>query len=241
MVSFEKLSTIANRIDAAVIKGTHRTSDFRADLIDAIKQSSHASAPDKDTLMLIVRTIQVEMNRRLLNSVLDSSMEIQLLSTTLPLNYNMGGRSDAFGLKMDNEPKPPEGKTQSGQKIYDSMIIEAARENGVDEHLIQSVIKAESGFDPAARSPKGAMGLMQLMPETAKELGVKDPYDPRQNIMGGARYLKRLLDRYDGHVDSALAAYNWGMGNLERSPNRLPDETVTYISRVNRFYQEAKS
>ena len=76
---------------------------------------------------------------------------------------------------------------------------------------------------------------MQLMPGTAQELGVEDPFDPRQNIMGGTRYLKQLLGRYDGDRDLALAAYNWGMGNLERHPEQMPDETVNYINKVNRL------
>jgi len=90
-------------------------------------------------------------------------------------------------------------------------------------------------------SSKGAMGLMQLMPETANELGVKNSYNPFENIMAGTRYLKSLLHRYDGNIPLALAAYNWGMGNVERNPGRLPSETRTYIARVNKYYREVKS
>jgi soluble lytic murein transglycosylase-like protein len=107
----------------------------------------------------------------------------------------------------------------------------------VDSSLIRSVIQAESGFDPDATSPKGAMGLMQLMPDTARGLGVTDAYAPEQNIMAGTRYLKYLLDRYNGDVPLALAAYNWGMGNVERGTGRYPEETREYISRIMKSYR----
>jgi soluble lytic murein transglycosylase-like protein len=81
------------------------------------------------------------------------------------------------------------------------------------------------------------MGLMQLMPETAGSLGVTDAFDPEQNVMAGARFFRSLLDRY-GDVDTALAAYNWGPGNLERGKGSLPQETREYVARVKRFYRE---
>ena len=123
----------------------------------------------------------------------------------------------------------------------DGIIDHASKRYDVDPDLTKALIRAESDFDVNCTSSKGAMGLMQLMPETAKELGVKNSYDPVENVMGGTRYLKNLLDRYDNNVSLALAAYNWGMGNLERNPGKLPRETRTYITRVHRYYQELKS
>jgi len=135
----------------------------------------------------------------------------------------------------------PETQTGRSQDKIEMIIAHASKTYDVDPDLIRAVIRAESDFDVNSTSPKGAMGLMQLMPETARDLGVKDSYDPVENIMAGTRYLKNLLARYDGNINLALAAYNWGMGNLERHPQRLPRETQTYIARVNNFLQLEKS
>ena len=113
-----------------------------------------------------------------------------------------------------------------------SIIQQAAQTYGLNPNLIAAVINAESNFDKHAVSHAGAQGLMQLMPATAVELGVTNPFDPEQNIMGASRYLKSLVNRYEGDLSLALAAYNWGMGNLERHPGRLPAETSNYIAKV---------
>ncbi len=110
----------------------------------------------------------------------------------------------------------------------------AADDSGLPPELLLAVVMEESGGDPRAESPKGARGLMQLMPATAEELGVADPAHPGQNLQGGARYLARLLDKYDGDLDLALAAYNAGPGNVDRAGRKIPDfrETRNYVQRV---------
>jgi soluble lytic murein transglycosylase-like protein len=129
-------------------------------------------------------------------------------------------------VESSSAPAPP---------TLDDIIDRAASRYGVDQELIRAVIRTESGFDPDAISPVGAQGLMQLMPETAKELGVSDPLDAEQNVMGGTRYLRQLLDRYDGDLDRALAAYNWGMGNVERrGMEQMPQETRNYLAKVKK-------
>ncbi len=115
---------------------------------------------------------------------------------------------------------------------YIAHIREAAQETRLSEDLIRAVIKQESGGDSTAVSPKGAAGLMQLMPDTARAVGVSDRFDPRENILGGARYLRQLVDRF-GNLENALAAYNAGPGNVERH-NGVPPfpETQNYVRRV---------
>lgn len=137
--------------------------------------------------------------------------------------------------ETDFVPSMP--RNLQGAQNFEPIIKEAAEKNGVDPSLIQAIIQAESNGDPEAVSSAGAQGLMQLMPATAKELGVKNPFDPFENIMAGTRYLRRLLDRYHGNTRLALAAYNWGMGNVESRPHALPRETREYISKVEQYYQ----
>jgi soluble lytic murein transglycosylase-like protein len=122
---------------------------------------------------------------------------------------------------------------------YDGYIAEAARTHGVSFSLIKAVIMAESAFDPHAVSTKGACGLMQIMPATARELGVADPFDPRENILGGVRYLRELLNQFGGSVPLAVAAYNAGPGTVQ-SVNGVPpyDETQSYVQRVLRYLRE---
>jgi soluble lytic murein transglycosylase len=121
-------------------------------------------------------------------------------------------------------------------KKYDPVIAAAAERFKVDRALIKAVIRAESDFVPSATSPKGAQGLMQLMPATARLHGVQQAYDPEDNIEGGVRHLRQLLDRYGGNVRLALAAYNAGSGNVDKHGGVPPfPETWNYLERVTRF------
>lgn len=124
--------------------------------------------------------------------------------------------------------------TGRGRRFSD-LIEAAARRHGVSADLVRAVIQAESGFNPMAVSPKGAMGLMQLMPATARELGVADPFHPGDNIRGGVLYLARLLSRYGQNVELALAAYNAGPGAVERYGTVPPyRETQAYVRKIAR-------
>jgi soluble lytic murein transglycosylase-like protein len=116
---------------------------------------------------------------------------------------------------------------------YDDIVGEAAAKYHLDPRMIKAVMQAESAFNAMAVSPVGALGLMQLMPDVAAELGVSDPLDPRQNIMAGAKYLKQLLDSHNGNVRLALASYNAGPGNVAKYRAIPPfRETRDYVKRV---------
>jgi soluble lytic murein transglycosylase-like protein len=119
---------------------------------------------------------------------------------------------------------------------YEPLIQEHASRHALRPDLVRAVIQVESGFNPRARSAKGAMGLMQLMPATAREFGVRDPYDPAENIRGGTTYLRRLIDRYDGNEELALAAYNAGSSAVDRHGRAVPPyrETRDYVKKVGK-------
>jgi len=249
----------------------NRTPSFNTILTDTIKQnenqgatSSAAVSSIQQELMKLIVMTQYEMNSAFF-SAFDESDESSF-SNDDSMNW-MGdlGASTGLDTSMLNIQQPSASRcdTSAGYQVdepasiilqsspsiranpepveLNDIISQASKAYNVDKALIQAVIRAESNFDPNSTSPKGAMGLMQLMPETAKELGVKDAYNPVENIHAGTRYLKRLLDRYDGNIPLALTAYNWGMGNVERLSSRIPRETQTYIARVNQFYQQAKT
>jgi soluble lytic murein transglycosylase-like protein len=135
---------------------------------------------------------------------------------------------------------PPVSSRKSAP--YEAAISEQARRQGVAEDLVRAVIQVESAFNPSAVSHKGAMGLMQLMPATARDLGVTNPFDPEQNIRGGVKYLKQLLDRYGNNVELALAAYNAGMGNVEKYGDVPPfKETRNYVDKITRAAPPVKA
>lgn len=129
-------------------------------------------------------------------------------------------------------PAPPRSR-------YDGIIDSAARAFGLDGALLHAVIAVESGYNVLARSPRGAAGLMQLMPDTARDFGTADVFDPAQNVNGGARYLRYLLDKYDNQLDIVLAAYNAGEKALLKYGRKIPPfkETLRYVDQVQSRYR----
>ena len=145
-----------------------------------------------------------------------------------------------YRFKMrETAPRAQEKLYETDRKRYDGLIEEAARENGLDPHLVRAVVEVESNYDPSAVSPKGATGLMQLMPETARRFGLSDLYHPEKNLKTGSRYLRELMDRYQGDMQLALAAYNAGEGAVDRYQQVPPyEETQGYVRKVIEVYRK---
>ncbi|MGR9047699.1 lytic transglycosylase domain-containing protein [Halobacillus faecis] len=171
----------------------------------------------------------------LLNAVMEQSMRESIPS--VPKRF-----SQPVNSPMTQQVPVPVEKSQEGNNIaevtsgnadLDKLIKKASERHGVDEKLVRSVVKAESNFDAGVVSYAGAQGLMQLMPATARGLGVTDPFNPEQNLMGGTKYLRQMLDRYDGNTELALAAYNAGPGNVDKYDGVPPfRETQNYITKI---------
>ncbi|MCC7547453.1 MAG: lytic transglycosylase domain-containing protein [Burkholderiales bacterium] len=141
-------------------------------------------------------------------------------------------------MEQRNHPLPKVARDR-----YHGHVVAAAKTFSLEPALIHAVITAESAYNPLARSPKGAKGLMQLMPGTAERYGVKNPLDPKQNILGGAAYLRDLLTLFGNDMQLALAAYNAGEGAVARHGGRIPPyrETLEYVPKVLSYYKRYKS
>lgn len=166
-------------------------------------------------------------------SSLQQTSDTSFYDTLMKINAMRGLGDEEEQTEFLTESVSQDG---SESQSMDEIFAEAARQYGVPLNLLKAMGKAESGFDTNAVSPVGAQGVMQLMPSTAKALGVEDPFDARSNIMGGAKYISQKLKQYNGDVDLALAAYNAGSGNVAKYGGIPPfAETRNYIARIKGY------
>jgi soluble lytic murein transglycosylase-like protein len=151
------------------------------------------------------------------------------------LHFTNTPTSDKYKVYMQEPVRRPKVLFTAGS--YDDVISEAARRNGLSSSLLKALIHVESYFNPRAVSKKGAMGLMQIMPENLSLLNIEDPFDPWENVMGGAAYLRAMLERFSGQLPLALAAYNAGPSAVEKY-NDIPPypETRNYVRKVMRYF-----
>ncbi|MDM5283181.1 lytic transglycosylase domain-containing protein [Peribacillus frigoritolerans] len=191
------------------IKNTNSSRSVFQDMLSALV-SGDALEGTSQTLGSLLSNVETEAKKSFLQPIGLTSMNINPISTAHANN-----------------------RSSENATNYDHIISQAASLYNLPEKLIKSVIKQESNFNPEATSYAGATGLMQLMPATAKSLGVDDATDPKQNIMGGSKYLSQMMARYDGDIQVALAAYNAGPGNVDKY-NGIPPfkETQNYVQKV---------
>ena len=153
------------------------------------------------------------------------------------LHFTNAPTSSQYTLYIKERPKPA-----AATKKYDGIIQEASETFDLSFYLLKAIIKVESDFDSRAVSKKGALGLMQIMPQNLEAFNIREPYDPKQNIMAGARYFKSLIERFQGKLPLALAAYNAGPTIVDRYRNVPPiEETQTYVKRVMKYFYHYKN
>jgi len=148
-----------------------------------------------------------------------------------------GGAERAYVVPQADAIRSTRSADTTKSSLYDMLIRENARLQGIRTDLVRAVVQVESGFNALAKSPKGALGLMQLMPATIQEFHVSNAFDPAENIRGGVAYLKQLLDRYSNNEVLALAAYNAGPGAVDKHGQAVPPykETQDYVTKINKI------
>jgi len=162
--------------------------------------------------------------------------------SSAPATGGTAGTADFNGVLKPFDINSPGVAIKGGQATpqIKALIDAAARQHNVDPDLFDALVNAESSYDPSARSRAGALGLSQLMPDTARGLGVTNPFDPADNLNGGAKYLRSLLDKF-GDIPTALAAYNAGPGSIEKYGGIPPyTETKVYVSKIMASYNARK-
>lgn len=209
-------------------------------LLGAATASALSAPPAAREANELVRMANLQLLQGLFDPNLEASEDsLSSLLTMIARRFELSSAASKRQKVDLYVAAPPEyqpsqlSPTQGSRKQIEQLIDRVAEQVSLPSELIRSVVSVESNFSPDAVSSAGAQGLMQLMPATARELEVADSFDPQQNLLGGSRYLKQLLDKYDGDLDHALAAYNWGQGNVDRKGlAQMPQETSDYLVKV---------
>ena len=244
--AMQNLNT-SNQSSASVLSSSTSTlfSDLMSDILNGQSLSSSLNGlGDVSTFQQLTDSEQTS-NSQQQNSAAQNYIASFLLNnssnlTNLPGTFNaLSANNETSTIEQymtDFTRKTDVANFFAGAETYQAEITAAAKKYNLPEKLITSVIKQESNFKASATSAAGASGLMQLMPATARYLGVSDRFDPAQNIMGGAKYLRQMLDQFDNNVETALAAYNAGPGNVKKYGGIPPfQETQNYVKKIMNY------
>ncbi|MBD1401112.1 lytic transglycosylase domain-containing protein [Pelovirga terrestris] len=226
-------------------RNTHAPGNEFAALLEQATRSEAGTPATAEQALIQLKVTQLQMMQGLFSDSDDDEQERQPLfdfAASTPfglLDSRKGQFIDKYRRNVEPLYHPPE---PVGRDQIEGIIDRVARKVQLAPELIRAVVAVESSYNPTAVSPVGAQGLMQLMPATAADLGVRDSFDPAENIAGGSRYLSQLLDKYAGDLDHALAAYNWGQGNVDRHGlEKMPTETRNYLAKVKQLLQSSTS
>jgi len=223
----------------SAMKNNPYGNEFAA-LLEQATQGEAGAQPTAEQALIQLKMTQFQMMQGLFSSIDDEEERQPLFdfAATTPFSLLDNRKGQFIDKYRQNAPPLHQQSEPVGRDQIEGIIDRVAQKVKLAPELIRAVVAVESSYNPAAVSHVGAQGLMQLMPATAADLGVKDSFDPAENIDGGSRYLSRLLEKYDGDLDHALAAYNWGQGNVDRHGlEKMPTETRNYLAKVKQLLQ----
>jgi soluble lytic murein transglycosylase-like protein len=225
-----------NAIDDPFDGATSNSSVHRLSL----KSRHYIPSPATGTNYQQATAAEVEIDRLLPKLQIAATARVEARSYMVPVVFSIPTVS--VGEAQMNANRTLKGYS-TGSEMIDSFIVDSAKRYGVDPLLILSQMNQESSFKPKAVSPKGASGLMQLMPFTARRMGVTNIYDPQQNIEGGVKYMRLLLNMFDNDLVLALAGYNAGEGAVIKYGNQVPPykETIDYVRRIMARYRSVST